>query len=145
MHTLLYRSAAIWTVLGLISGLFYRELTKSHDFTGSTQLAVAHTHALALGTLMMLVLLALVAAFEVRDARFGWGVIMWQIGLAVTFGAQVVKGSLQVLESGAADAAALAGIAGLGHIVLSLAFLLLFVGLRPAVRSRALAESKSGH
>src|SRR5690606_9826851 len=116
MPNLLYRSAATWTMLGLVSGLYYRELTKANDFSGHTQLAVAHTHALALGTLMLLVLLALVAALGIDDRRSRWGVLTWHVGLVMTFGMQLVKGTLQVLGNRASDSPALAGIAGLGHI-----------------------------
>lgn len=137
MLNLLYRSAAIWTGLGLISGLYYRELTKANDFTGGTQLAVAHTHALALGTLMLLVLLALVATLGIDDRRFRWGVVTWQVGLGMTFGMQLVKGTLQVLENSSSESAALAGIAGLGHITLTVAFVLLFIGIGSAVRDRS--------
>src|SRR5690554_4366931 len=103
MLNLLFRSAATWTGLGLLSGLYYRELTKANDFSGATQLAVAHTHALALGTLMLLVLLALVAALGIDDRRFRWGVATWQVGLGMTFGMQLVKGTLQVLGDGASE------------------------------------------
>jgi hypothetical protein len=62
MLIILYRSAAVWTAAGLAGGLFYREFTKAHDVEGGTQLALVHTHALALGTTVLLVLMALVAA-----------------------------------------------------------------------------------
>lgn len=129
MLTLLYRSAATWTVLGLASGLFYREFTKANGVSGGTQLAVTHTHALTLGTLTLLILMALVAALDITDRRFRWGVIVWQAGLALTFGAMLVKGCLQVLDRAAVDSPALAGIAGLGHMTLTAAFVLLFIGL----------------
>ncbi|MBE7325448.1 DUF2871 domain-containing protein [Nocardioides sp. Y6] len=129
MLTLLHRSAATWTVLGLASGLFYREFTKANGVSGGTQLAVTHTHALTLGTLTLLVLMALTAALGISDRRFRWGVIVWQAGLGVTFGAMLVKGSLQVLGRSAADSPALAGVAGLGHMTLTAAFVLLFLGL----------------
>lgn len=73
MLTTLYRSAVVWTVIGLLGGLGYRELTRSHDFTDRTQLAVVHTHALTLGTLMMLILLGLTAALALdSQRRFRW-------------------------------------------------------------------------
>ena len=31
-------------IIGLVSGFYYRELTKAHDFTGDTQLALVHTY-----------------------------------------------------------------------------------------------------
>lgn len=49
----LYLSAAAWTGVGLASGLFYREFTKSLRFEGATQLSVAHIHALALGMIVI--------------------------------------------------------------------------------------------
>jgi hypothetical protein len=48
----LFRLAAGWTMMGLASGLAYRELTRSAGFTGFTQLSVVHTHTLVLGTLL---------------------------------------------------------------------------------------------
>lgn len=138
MLKLLYRSAAIWTGLGLAAGLFYREFTKINDVNGwNTQLAVAHTHALALGTTILLILLALAAVFNLgSDKRFVGGVHAWNTGLALTFGTMLVKGCMQVLGNPSADSAAIAGIAGLGHIILTVAFILIFLALRPAVAAR---------
>lgn len=59
----LYYSAALYTVLGLAAGLYYRELTRAQDFVGDTQLSVVHTHLLAFGMLFFLVILALEKAF----------------------------------------------------------------------------------
>lgn len=91
---------------------------------------MVHTHALVLGTLMMLVLLVLNQLFGLAaDRRFRWGVWTWTVGAAITIGMQTVKGSLQVLDSGAATSKALAGISGLGHMTLTAAFVLLFLAL----------------
>ena len=141
MLVTLYRSAAVWTGLGLLSGLYYRTLTQSQDFSGGTQLSVVHTHTLALGTLMFLALLALAQAFSIgADARFRWAVRLWNVGLAISAGTLTVKGTLQVLENAAADSPAIAGISGLGHITLTLAFGALFHVLGPAVRRAAAAK-----
>lgn len=59
----LYYSAALYTVLGLAAGLYYRELTKAQDFVGDTQLSVVHTHLLAL----------VVAGGDVPEHRHGGG------------------------------------------------------------------------
>ncbi|WP_168582927.1 DUF2871 family protein [Gephyromycinifex aptenodytis] len=140
MLTTLYRSAVAWTGIGLAGGLAYREITRSHAFTGTTQLALVHTHALALGTTIMLVLLALAAAFDLgQDRRFGWGVHTWNLGLALTTTMLAVKGTLQILNPAAADSAAFAGIAGLGHIALTAAFILLLLSVGTQVRARSAA------
>jgi len=137
MLTLLYRAAATWTAIGLASGLFYREFTKLNGVPGGTQLAVVHTHALVLGTVTSLVLLALVGVWrDLGSSRpLRAGVWVWQAGLAVTTGGMLVKGCLQVLGNDSANSPALAGVSGSGHIALTVAFILLFVALRRTVRS----------
>ncbi|MDO5500416.1 MAG: DUF2871 family protein, partial [Propionibacteriaceae bacterium] len=120
MHTALFRSAAIWTAIGLASGLFYREFTKLNGVAGGTQLAVVHTHTLTLGTIMLLLLLALVAQFPAADTDrfFRVGFWLWQAGLILTTGGLLVKGSLQVLDHDLQNSPVLAGFSGLGHMTL---------------------------
>ncbi len=135
----LYRSAAAWTALGLLSGLVYREVTRVHGFAGRTQLAFAHTHALVLGTLVLLVALLLQLRLDLGRFRTGRAfVVVHNIGLAVTFVTLTVKGTLQVLGSplvdpAAASAKAIAGISGTGHILLTVGFVLFFLALRKAL------------
>ena len=40
-------------IIGLLSGFYYRELTKAHHFTGDTQLALVHTHTLILNVYVL--------------------------------------------------------------------------------------------
>mgnify|MGYP001170079069 CR=1 FL=1 len=129
----LFASAAAWTALGLASGLYWRELTKLNDFTGHTQLSTAHTHALALGTLMLLVVLSLARSFALAEGPTKLFTLLWNAGLGLTFGAMVVKGTLQVLEIPLATSPMWAGIGGLGHMVLAGTFVYLFVILRRAL------------
>lgn len=137
----LFTSAAVWTTLGLASGLFYRELTRQRDFTGFTQLSVAHTHALALGTTILLVALALTKVFGLdADRRLRWFLLFWNAGLALTFTMMIVKGSLQVLGAAFADSPMIAGISGLGHMILTGSFVLFFLILRRAVTAATLSE-----
>lgn len=134
-ESVLFRITAAWTAVGLAGGLAYREITKNLDFTGSTQLAVVHTHTLVLGTLIGLGLLALERVYNLsRDRRFGWFVWIWNIGLVLTAGGLATKGTLQVLGSAAAESPALAGISGMGHILLTVGFVLLFLVLGRRIR-----------
>jgi hypothetical protein len=143
MITTLYRSAATWTAIGLASGLFYREFTKANDFTGWTQLSVVHTHALTLGTVVLLLFLALTAVLDLgADKRCRWGVGVWNVGLVLTTGMMTVKGMLQVLGNESANSPAIAGVSGLGHMTLTAAFILVFLALGTAVRRRA-ADTKA--
>ncbi len=138
----LYLAAAAWTVTGLLSGLFYREFTKAMNVNGGTQLALVHTHSLMLGTAMLLIVMALVKVFHLSGrplTAFFW---VWNAGLLVTVSTLVIKGIFQVMKNTvAANNAALAGIAGLGHITLTVGFVLLFVALAPAMSSKVTPAS----
>ena len=133
----LFRSAVTWTVLGLIGGLAYREVTKAFDFTGRTQLAVVHTHALTLGTLLMLLLLALAAALPGlrADKRLRWGTHLLNTGLVLTVGMLAYKGTLQVIGASFVDHSAIAGVSGLGHMLLTGALALVLLATGRAVNA----------
>lgn len=98
-----YYAALMYTVLGLAAGLFYREYTKAHEFTGATELGTVHTHLLGLGLTVTLVVLALDAVFGLTPAE---------------------------------TSAAIPGIAGLGHMLVTAGLALLFVALYGGVRER---------
>ncbi|CAM3845436.1 DUF2871 domain-containing protein [Smaragdicoccus niigatensis] len=130
MEKVLFRSFGIWTVLGLLGGLGYRELTRAQDFTGQTQLAVVHTHALVLGSVFLLIVLVLERVFTLSaDRGMRWFAWVWNGGLALTITGLTVKGTLQVLGSTAADSPAIAGVSGTGHMLLAAGFALLVHGL----------------
>ena len=130
----LYVASIVYLVLGLASGLFYREYTKSLDFTGSTQLAVTHTHVLTLGFMVMLIVLALDAVLKISGTRsFSWFFATYNAGLVVTVGVMVWHGMLQV-QGQTEVSAAIPGIAGIGHILLTVGLTSLLVALRRPVR-----------
>lgn len=133
----LFNAAFIYMVLGVASGLFYREFTKANAFPEGeyTQLAVVHTHLLTLGFIVLLVLLALEKLFSIsRSAKlFGWFFWLYNAGLVLTAAMMVWHGSLTVL--GQESTAMIAGIAGLGHILLTAAMIILFIALGRAVNA----------
>ena len=49
-----YYISFTYLMLGLIAGVFYRELTRMSDFTGETVLKGVHTHILVLGFVFFL-------------------------------------------------------------------------------------------
>ncbi|RIK09837.1 MAG: hypothetical protein DCC50_15025 [Acidobacteria bacterium] len=136
MLTYIFRSSVVWTAVGLAGGLGYRELTRQQEFTGSTQLALVHTHALVWGTVFMLGLLALTVVLPglTRDGRMRWGLHLFNAGLAITVGMLGFKGSLQVLGASWSDSPALAGISGTGHILLTVALVLLLLAVGRQVK-----------
>lgn len=139
MEKKLFGAATIWTVVGLVGGLFYREFTKFNEFDTVdqfTQLATVHVHSLVLGTVFMLVALLLERTFSLSEGskRMKLFFFHWNLGLGVTVGMQLVKGSLQALGNPAANHAAIAGMSGLGHIILTLGFIFLLLAIKPTLK-----------
>ena len=138
-------TAFAYMVLGLVSGLFYREYTKATDTLGAdTQLATLHTHFLALGMVVFLVVLALDALFQLSGRR-SFTVFYWtyNIGLLMTVVMQAVRGILTLDgQDPAATTAAIPGIAGLGHMVLTVGLVALFVALRDGIRDRVAVDQR---
>ncbi|MFJ2504030.1 DUF2871 domain-containing protein [Microbacterium sp. NPDC087592] len=127
----LFYAAFAYMIVGVASGLFYREFTKINDFPegGATQLGLVHTHLLVLGFVVLLIVLLLEKAFALSESRlFGWFFWLYNAGVVLTSAMMVWHGSLTVL--GQESSAMIAGIAGLGHILLSAGMVLLFLALR---------------
>ena len=135
----LLTTSLVYMILGLLSGVFYREYTKFTDNLGEpTQLATLHTHLLVLGMVMFLVVLALDAVLHLSGRR-SFTVFYWtyNIGLVLTVIMQAVRGVLTLDGQDPAETtAAIPGIAGLGHIILTIGLVSLFVALFKAVGER---------
>jgi hypothetical protein len=130
----IFNAAFTYMILGVLAGLFYREFTKANDFPEGdfTQLGVVHTHLLTLGFIVMLLVLALDKLFGLSSSKlFSWFFWTYNVGLILTVGMMVWHGSLTVL--GEESNAMIAGIAGLGHIALSVSLVLFFLALRKKV------------
>lgn len=141
----LLSTSFVYMILGVASGLFYREYTKATDTLGvDTQLSTLHTHFLALGMLVFLVVLALDAVLSLSGRR-SFTVFYWtyNIGLLLTVVMQGVRGILTLDgQDPATTTAAIPGIAGLGHIILTAGLVALFVALRAALKDRAMAGER---
>lgn len=141
----LMNTAFAHMILGLVSGLFYREYTKATDTLGvDTQLATLHTHFLALGMLVFLIVLGLEAVLSLSGRR-SFTVFYWtyNLGLLLTVVMQGVRGMLTLDgQDPAATTAAIPGMAGLGHMLLTIGLVCLFVALRAAITERSTAERR---
>ena len=133
----LYRAAIFYLALGLISGVFYREFTRASNFPEGqfTQLSVTHTHLLALGFMMFLIFLALEKVFTFSRNKKLFNIFFWlyNAGLLTTVSMLILHGSMTVL--GKESGAAISGIAGLGHIMLTIALVIFVVLLGRAIDS----------
>ncbi|MRH90528.1 DUF2871 family protein [Nocardia sp. SYP-A9097] len=132
----LYYAAVLYTVLGLVAGLFYRDFTKSHNFTGKTELAVTHTHLLALGTLFFLIVIGLEKQFTLSSGRlYRWFFWTYNVGVLWTVTTMTIIGIRTV--QGHSESNPLSHLAGGGHILMTVGFTLFFVCLyRPVVATR---------
>lgn len=128
-------TALLYAVLAMAGGVFYREFTKWNGFTAKTALSVLHTHYFLLGMLFFLVLLLLEKSFPFTDAKTGRALAAYHIGLNLTALMLAVRGVAQVRMPAlsAGMDAAISGIAGMGHILLSVSMVILLVQIRRGV------------
>jgi hypothetical protein len=142
MTKLLYASFA-YLFVGLVSGLYFRELTKAHAGAATGQLGLVHTHLITLGFLVMLLVLALEKVFTLSASRglFTWFMWLYNGGVIVTAAMMWVQGTLVVL--GHQTSAAFSGIAGLGHMLITAGVILLFLALRRAVGRSQVASAQA--
>ncbi|MBC9927812.1 MULTISPECIES: DUF2871 domain-containing protein [unclassified Leucobacter] len=134
MHKL-YVAAFTYMAVGVASGLFYREFTKAYDFPSGefTQLGLVHTHLLTLGFIVLLIVLLLEKQFRISDSKlFGWFFWTYNAGVVLTSGMMIWHGSLTVM--GKESNAMISGIAGLGHIFLTVGMVLLFLALGKGIK-----------
>lgn len=134
MRRLFYASFT-YMVVGVLSGLFYREFTKLNDFPEGqfTQLGLAHTHLLTLGFIILLIVLVLEKVFTLSHSKlFTWFFWVYNAGVVITAAMLMWHGSLTVL--GEESSKMIAGIAGTGHMLLTAGLVLLFLALGQAIR-----------
>ncbi|HOV99923.1 MAG TPA: DUF2871 domain-containing protein [Rhodoglobus sp.] len=132
-------AAFIYMIAGVASGLFYREFTKLNGFPEGkfTQLGLVHTHLLTLGFIVLLIALVIEKVFGISRSPklFAWFFWLYNAGVILTSGMLIWHGSLTVL--GQESSTMIAGIAGLGHMLLTAGMVVFFVALRRAVLNRA--------
>lgn len=109
-------------IMGLLGGVFYREFTKIYDFTDPGHLGKIHVHTLVLGFITLLILYAIVKNYSEEQIRvLKKPVHIYIAGLIFTLASMALIGIYEVVSMGqeVVKQAALDGISGLGHIVLS--------------------------
>ncbi|WP_442603403.1 DUF2871 domain-containing protein [Paenibacillus sp. KN14-4R] len=128
----LYYAAFTYLVLGLLSGIFYREFTKGEGFTGQTVLGVAHTHILVLGFMFFLIVLVLAKVFQIHQRKgFKAWFIVYNIGLLGTIGTLIARGIFQVNGS---DFKGLPHMAGLSHAIMGAGLVWLLIYLKKVIK-----------
>ena len=113
----------VYTVSAMIGGVFYREFTKLNDYTAWTTLSVVHTHYFILGMMFFLILGLVSMNINLKNNR---AVFFYNVGLNLTAIMLVVRGIVQVLGFKVVSAL-ISGIAGIGHIVLGVSLILIWL------------------
>jgi hypothetical protein len=129
-------SALLYTVIGLSSGVFYREFTKIMDFTERTRLSLLHGHYISLGLFFFLFLLVLEKQFSWSQLPKTKGVVtLYHVGLNISGIGFLIRGLTEVLgtEMSSALDASISGISGIGHIALAVALVMILLRIKKAV------------
>ena len=133
-------TALIYAIAAMAGGVFYREFTKYHDFTGVTALGKVHPHLFLLGMLVFLIVALFAGQYDLARAKtfraFLW---TYHIGVPLTAIMLLVRGVTQVLELSLSPgiSAAISGIAGIGYILTGVGIILLLVTFKQAAGKRA--------
>ncbi|MCF0148010.1 MAG: DUF2871 domain-containing protein [Clostridium sp.] len=127
-----FNLATVYLVIGLAMGMVYREFTKLNEFQGETVLSGVHTHALTLGFMFFILVLILIKNFNISQIKgFKAWSILYNISLIYLLVTLTIRGMLQVLGK---DFAGLSHIAGLGHVLLSIALIWFVVIVNKSIK-----------
>ncbi len=126
-------TAFAYLIVGLVSGVFFREFTKFNGYTEYSQLNVMHTHTLVLGMFMFMIVALFFMKFKMdEDKRFKRFYISYNLGLSLSLVMMLTRGITQVLDIEVSKGlnASISGISGLGHIIMTIGLMYLFSILR---------------
>lgn len=110
-------------VMGLIAGVFYREFTKFYKYQADNHLSKLHVHVLVLGFLLMMILYLVVKEYDVKKIlTIRTPLYVFVSGFTFTIVNMTLSGFYEVVSANRPiiKKAALEGLSGLGHIVLSI-------------------------
>lgn len=129
-----FNLAFLYLILALVGGVFYREFTKFNNYVGDTTLSIVHVHYFVLDFIMN-ILLFILTKDKFEDKKLKITYILYNIGLNLTILMFIVKGIISVVDSSLIQSleGMLAGLAGIGHIILGVSILLLLVFLRKII------------
>lgn len=129
----LINTAFLYAILGLIAGVFYREFTKFVGFEGYTTLSVLHTHFFTLGMFFFLIAALFEKALGItKNPKFKLFYLSYNIGFASMITMLAVRGITLTLQLDLSSGmnAAISGLSGLAHIILTVGIMYFFTILR---------------
>lgn len=123
----------VYFILAMLSGVFYRELTKFNKFSGQTFLSGLHTHILVLGTgvFLFIALLFRITALE-QNPLYKKFYILYNFLFPLFIMMMGVRGFLQVLGTTVNKSlnGIISGLSGISHIGITIAFLILLIAIK---------------
>ena len=136
--------SAVFAGVGLLAGVYYREFTKYLGFANQySVLGGAHVHFLVLGFLTVILFGLLNEKLGVQSKFGKLGLIIYIIGVAGAGALMIARGTCDLLERSysrtvvsAGLNGALSGIAGIFHVTLAAAFVLIFISWFKALKRK---------
>lgn len=126
-------TAIVYFVLAMVGGVFYREFTKWNDFSGQTVLSVLHTHLLALGTAVFLIIAVLFKITNLENnTLYKKFYLIYNISFPLMIIMMTSRGVVEVMNTSISHGidAMISGIAGLSHIGLAVALFMLLISIK---------------
>lgn len=133
-------TSIIYFILAMAGGVFYREFTKWNSYTKPTTLGVLHVHLLVLGTFVFLLaaIFAKITELE-QNSLFKKFFILYNIVFPAMTILMLVRGIVQVLgiDLGKMGNGMLSGFAGLSHIGMMIALVMLLFSIKKEMCKKA--------
>lgn len=128
----MYYISLAYFAFGLLAGVVNHEVAYWTHFTGESVMSVVHPHAILLGGLVFLLLPLFMKSFAVEKQK-SFRVFLWtyNVGLIMTLGFMSARGMSQLLLMPFPSFwdHMVGGLAGIGHIVLTVGLGFLFRAL----------------
>lgn len=129
----LFNASIVYALLGLSSGVFYREFTKILGYTERTRLSLLHGHYVSLGVFFFLILVLFENQFNWLSGKKSKGMLWgYHIGLNISALGFLLRGLTEVLSIDMTKGlnASISGISGIGHILLAVSMVMILVQLK---------------
>lgn len=136
----LINASIVYVALALVGGVFYREFIKLNGFSTYTSLSVVHTHYFMLGMMFFLILALLEMNLHFMNDRTKRYVFFYHLGLNLTVIMLMIRGVIQVVYLNSLITAlnvVIAGIAGIGHLILGISLIMILISIKNATKNMA--------
>ena len=125
------KTAFIYAIIAMLSGIFYREGSRFLELTEPNTWSIIHTHFFMLGMFFFLIVLLLEKSFHLtKDKKYNAFYYIYNIGLVITGIMLYLRGIADVTEDFMEYDKMISGISGIGHILLGVGIILFFLILK---------------